>query len=170
MTSLQIFAFYRQNSVKKADNRIITVPHERIVNTVRYSLTSQKYQCKNVLFVRTPRLREKKRTVVACNCALGIFYVEEFSEKLLNIRRGLQKTKPTERQSQSYFFLKSNILEIKFRHGATSRAVGCAKHAYARAHVRALHMHTRANARRARIAVTHAAGTFGPRRFKAVAS
>jgi len=35
--------------------------------------------------------------IVARNCASGIFYVEEFSEKLLNIRRGLQKTKPAER-------------------------------------------------------------------------
>lgn len=79
-------------------------------------------------------LRMKKKNDKSPVIVHREFFVSRNTEKLLNIRRGLQKMKLAERV-RAIFFLKSNILEIKFRRGATSRAVGCTKHAYARAHV-----------------------------------
>jgi len=66
--------------------------------------------------------------IIAHNCASGIFFVIEY-EKLMNTQRGGFAEDGTAGTSQSYFFLKSNILEIKFRRGA-SRAAGRMKHAY----------------------------------------
>lgn len=67
---------------------------------------------------KTPRLRKRDTIVARSDCAL--FSIEEYREIVKYTARFAEDE--TGGTSQSYFFLKSNILEIKFRRGATNRA------------------------------------------------